>query len=51
MIVGKRAWVQEEEQKGDISTALILQVQLFISELFKNIQDVTLLILHYRTMW
>ena len=24
-IVGKHAWQQEEEQKGDISTALMLQ--------------------------
>ena len=29
----KYAWQQEEEQKGDISTALIFQEQLFISEL------------------
>ena len=47
-IVGKRAWQQEEERKGDISTALIFQEQLFISELFKDIQDATLLILHCR---
>ena len=39
------------EQKGDISTALIFQEQLFIFELFKDIQDATFLILHYRTMW
>ena len=49
-IVGNYAWQQEEEQKGDISTALIFQEQLFISELFKDIQDVISLILHYRTM-
>ena len=49
MIVGKFAW-QQEERKGDISTALIFQEQLFISELFKDIQDVISLILHYRTM-
>ena len=41
---------EEEEQKGDISTALIFQEQFFISELFKDIQDAILLILHYRTM-
>ena len=41
---------QEEEQKGDISTPLIFQEQLFISELFKDIQDVISLILHCRTM-
>ena len=49
-IVGKHAWQQEEDQKGDISTALIFQEQLFTSELFKDIQDVISLILHYRTM-
>ena len=49
-IVGNYAWQQEEEQKGDISIALILQEQLFISELFKDIQDVISLILLYRTM-
>ena len=50
MIVGRHAWQQEEEQKGDISTALIFQEQLFISELFKDIQDVISLVLHFRTM-
>ena len=34
-----------EEPKGDSSIALMIQEQLFISELFKDIQDVTLLIL------
>ena len=29
MIVGKHAWQQEEEQKGDISTVLIFQEQFF----------------------
>ena len=38
-IDGKHACQQEEEQKGDISTALTVQEQLFISELFKDIQD------------
>ena len=38
---GKYAWQEEEE---------MLQEQLFISELFKDIQDAILLILHYRTM-
>ena len=37
-------------EKGDISTALIFQELLFISELFKDIQDVISLIFHYRTM-
>ena len=36
--------------KGDSSTVLIFQEQLFLSELFKDIQDAILLILHYRTM-
>ena len=50
-IVGKHAWQQEEEQKGNISIALMFQEQLFISELFEDIQDATLLILFYRTLW
>ena len=37
-------------QKKDSSTVLILQEQLCISELFKDIQDAILLILHNRTM-
>ena len=51
MIVGRHAWQQEEEQKGYISTALIFQEQFFISEVFKDTQDVVSLILHYRTMY
>ena len=50
-IYGQHAWQQEEEQKGDINTALMIQEQLLISKLFKVIQDATLLILYYRTMW
>ena len=50
MIDGKHAWQQEEEQKGDISTALMFQETRFISELFKDIQDAISLIFHYRTM-
>ena len=50
MTVGKHAWQQEEDQKEDISIALIFQEQLFTSELFKDTQDVVSLILHYRTM-
>ena len=49
-IVGKHAWQQEEEQTGDSSTVLMIQEQSFISELFKDIQDAILLILHCRTM-
>ena len=50
MIVGKLVWQQEEDRKGDISTALIFQEQFFTSVLFKDTQDVVSLILHYRTM-
>ena len=50
MIVGMFAWQQEEVRKEDISTALIFQEQFFTSALFEDIQDVTLLILHCRTM-
>ena len=50
MIVGKVAWQQEEDKKEDISIALIFQEQLFISELFKEIQDVISLVLCYKTM-
>ena len=46
----KYAWQHEEDQKENISTALIFQEQLFTSELFKDTQDVVSLILHYRTM-
>ena len=50
MIVGKYAWQQEEDQKEDISAALLFQEQLITSEVFKDTQDVISLILHYRTM-
>ena len=36
---GKHAWQEEEETRNDASTVLILQEQLCISELFKDIQD------------
>ena len=49
-IVGKHAWQQEEEQKGDSSIVLMRKEQLYISEFFKDIQDAILLILHCRTM-
>ena len=48
-IVGKYV-CQKEEWKEDISTALIFQEHFFISEPFKDIQDVISLILLYRTM-
>ena len=35
-LVGKHAWQLEEDQKEDISIALIFQEQLFISELLKD---------------
>ena len=48
---GRYAWQEEEEQKGDFSIVLMmLQEQLCISELFRDIQDAILLILPYRTM-
>ena len=47
---GKYAWQEEEETKEGSSTVLMLQEQLFISELFRDIQDAILVILHYRTM-
>ena len=50
MSVGKLAWQQEEVQKEDISIALIIQEQLFTSELFKDTPDVISLILCYKTM-
>ena len=50
MSVGNLAWQQEEVQKEDISIALMVPEQLFTSVLFRDIQDVISLILHYRTM-
>ena len=47
---GKHAWEEEEEIRKDSSTVLILQEQLCVSELFRDIQDAILLILHCRTM-
>ena len=48
-IDGKHVW-QQEEQKGDSSTVLMIQEQSFVSELFMDIQDAILLILRYRTI-
>ena len=42
-IDGKHARQQEEEQKGNISIALMIQEKLFISELFKDIQEAILI--------
>ena len=50
MIDGKHAWLQEEDEKEDISTALTFQEQLFTSELFKDTLEVISLILCYKTM-
>ena len=50
MIVARHAWPQEEDQKEDISIALIILEQFFTSVLFRDTQDVISLILHYRTM-
>ena len=50
MIVGKFVWQQEEDQKEDISIALIFQEQFFTSALFKDILEAISLILHYGTM-
>ena len=49
MIVGKLVWQQEEDQKEDISTALIFQEQFCTSALFKDTQDVISLIFCYKT--
>ena len=49
-IDGKHVWQQEEEQKGFSSTVLMIQETLLISELFRDIQDAILLIVHCRTM-
>ena len=48
---GRKAWQEEEETRKYISTVLILQEQLCISELFKDIQEAILMTLHHRTMW
>ena len=50
-VSGRKAWQEEEETRKDSSTALILQEQSCISELFKVIQEAILLILLCRTMF
>ena len=51
MNCGRVQWQKAEEIRKYFSIALIRQDKiLFISELFKVIQDAILLILHYRTM-
>jgi len=50
MIDGKLAWQQEEDQKEDISIALMIRNESYTSELFKDTQETISLILHYRTM-
>ena len=49
-VSGRKAWQDEEETRKDTSIALIRQEQSCTSELFKDIQDAILLILHCRTM-
>ena len=51
MIDGKLVWLQAEDPNEDISIALIIRDQLFISVLFKDILEAISLILCYRTMW
>ena len=48
---GKHVWQEEEEIRKDSSIVLILQEQLCISELFRDIQDAILMILRCRTVW
>ena len=48
---GRKAWQEEEETTKNTSIVLILQEQLCISELLKDIQDAILLILFYMRMW
>ena len=50
MIDGKLVWLQEEDPNEDISIALIIWEQSFISVLFKDILEAISLILRYRTM-
>ena len=49
MIDGKFVWLQEEDRNEDISIALIIWDQLFISVLFKDILEAISLIPRYRT--
>ena len=51
MIDGKLVWLQEEVPNEDISIALIIWDQLFISVLFKDILEAISVILRYRTVW
>ena len=41
---------RRRSEKENISAVLMIQDQLFISELFKDIQVAILLVLHYKTM-
>ena len=50
MIVGNLVWQQEEVPKGDISIALTIREEFFISVLFRDTLETILLILSYRTM-
>ena len=48
---GRKARQEEEETRKETSIVLIHQEQSCKSEIFKVIQDVVSLILHYRTMF
>ena len=51
MICGRARWQKAEETRKDFNIVVIHQdKKFFISDHFKVIQDVALLILHYRTM-
>ena len=49
MIDGKLVWLQAEDPNEDISIALLIWDQLFISVLFKDILEAISLILNCRT--
>ena len=49
-IDGKYVLQHEKEQKGNFNIALMIQEQLFISEVFKDIQNAILLIFHCMTL-
>ena len=49
MIDGYLVWLQAEDPNEDISVALIIREQSFISVLFKDILGAISLILRYRT--
>ena len=48
---GKPSWQEVEETRRDTRTVRILQEQLFISELFKNIKEAIFLTLHRKKLY